>query len=230
MPQGKTIVAIDGPAGAGKSTVSRMLAERLGYVLVDTGALYRCIALMAQRTGALEDDAALTPLAEGLPVRFELVGGLNRVYLRGEDVTEAIRTPTISLETSRVSARPAVRTKLLDLQRRLALDAVEPGAVLEGRDIGTVVFPDAELKVFLDAPVDERARRRHQELAQMGQATSLQQVRAEIVERDAQDSQRAAAPLKRAWDAVLLDSTGLTPEQIVDRLAAWALQVRHASL
>jgi cytidylate kinase len=224
MPGGKLIVALDGPAGAGKSTVSRRVAQALGFAYVDTGAIYRCIALKATLQGvAVGDDAALRGLVENVQVAFEFSGDVNRVKLDGRDVTDAIRTPENSRAASVVSARPVVRAGLLGLQRRLALDAPQPGAVLEGRDIGTVVFPDAELKVFLDASVTERARRRHQELLDKGgDVPSLEQVQADIVHRDAQDSQREAAPLRRATDARVLDSTAHTPQQVVEIVVGWA--------
>ncbi len=228
MPGGKLIVALDGPAGAGKSTVSRRVAQALGFAYVDTGAIYRCIALKATLQGvAVGDDAALRGLVENVQVAFEFSGDVNRVKLDGRDVTDAIRTPDNSRAASVVSARPVVRAGLLGLQRRLALDAPQPGAVLEGRDIGTVVFPDAELKVFLDASVTERARRRHQELLDKGgDVPSLEQVQADIVHRDTQDSQREAAPLRRAKDARVLDSTAHTPQQVVEIVVGWAREKR----
>ena len=168
MPR-PTIVAIDGPAGAGKSTVARALAERLGFTLVDTGAIYRAVALSATRAGIpFDDDAGLMAIVDGLEVDFHLEDGLNHVLLAGEDVTPLIRTPEISMGASTVSARPAVRTGLLELQRRLALETEAEGAVLEGRDIGTVVFPDADHKFFLTASAEIRARRRYDELTGPG--------------------------------------------------------------
>src|SRR4051812_40694718 len=158
------IIAIDGPAGAGKSTVSKILARRLGFSLVDTGAIYRCVALAAREQGVkLDDDAALERMLDGLRIGFKMEGKHNHVFLGGRDVSDAIRTPENSLAASQVSSRPIVRAKLLDLQRRLALEA-EEGAILEGRDIGTVVFPDADVKIFLDADPSIRARRRFEEL------------------------------------------------------------------
>ncbi|MEW5855079.1 MAG: (d)CMP kinase [Myxococcota bacterium] len=220
MPGSKFIVALDGPAGAGKSTVSRKLAERLDFALVDTGAIYRCIALAATRRGVdLSDDAHLKDLVEHARVRFQMQGGVNHVFLDDEDVTDAIRTPANSMAASTVSARPVVRAGLLQLQRRLAMEAPQRGAVLEGRDIGTVVFPDAEVKVFLDATVEERARRRHKELSQKGTPPPLEQILQEIIQRDLQDSQRAAAPLKKAEDAYWVDSTQFPVEHIVDQVA-----------
>lgn len=212
------IVAIDGPAGAGKSTVSKLLAKRLGFALVDTGAIYRTVALAATRQGiALDDDAALGELLPALEIRFELAGDENRVSLGGEDVSSAIRTPEMSKAASAVSARPVVRDGLLELQRRLAR-AAPKGAVLEGRDIGTVVFPDAQAKFFLTAASRQRAERRFKELLAKGQTTTLEQVLAEQGQRDRDDSMREVAPLRAAQDAVVLDSTDLGLEQVVSRM------------
>ncbi|MEN9800074.1 MAG: cytidylate kinase [Pseudomonadota bacterium] len=212
------IVAIDGPAGAGKSTVSRLLARRLGLSLVDTGAIYRCVALAAGRAGvALEDDAGLGALLPGLKITFKVVGEDNRVYLDGEDVSAAIRTPEISMGASRVSGRPVVRDGLLAVQRRLALSA-ERGAVLEGRDIGTVVFPDADIKFFLEANPEVRARRRYEELFQKGVESTLGEVLQDQNRRDRADSEREVAPLKAAPDAVRLDSSSLPLSDVVHEL------------
>ncbi len=219
------IIAIDGPAGAGKSTVSKRLAARLGFTLVDTGAIYRCVALRAQRQGvAADDDAGLERLLESLEVRFETHGAENRVFLDGEVVSEAIRAPDISLLASRVSSRPVVRAGLLELQRRLALAAGQ-GAILEGRDIGTVVFPEADVKIFLSADPVERARRRQAELHARGLDTPLDQVLADQVRRDKEDSEREVAPLKAAADAVHVDSTALGLEAVVEQIAALAGRV-----
>jgi len=227
MPQGKWIVALDGPAGAGKSTVSKRLAERLQFALVDTGAIYRCIALAASRANIpATDDSRLGELVASVRIGFLLTGGDNHVTLNGEDVTEAIRKPENSLAASRYSARPVVRQGLLALQRRLAMGTAQPGAVLEGRDIGTVVFPDADVKVFLTASVEQRAHRRHAELAAKGAPPPLAQVRDEIEARDAQDSQRETAPLKKADDAVALDTTNLSVEEILERIVALVTQVQ----
>lgn len=211
------ILAIDGPAGAGKSTVSRRVAERLGLVLVDTGAIYRSAALIAHRRG-LQDEAAIASAVSAL--HLELEGG--RVLLDGEDVSAAIRTPEISRAASHVSAMPRVRAALLDLQRRIARRE-KRGAVVEGRDIGTVVFPDAELKIFLTASIDERAQRRKAELEERGDhSQSLEQVKEDIRARDEKDSQRAVAPLKAAADAHLVDTTGRTIDEVVESIAALA--------
>jgi CMP/dCMP kinase len=209
-------IAIDGPAGAGKSTVSKRVAEALGFTLVDTGAIYRVVALQAHRSGvAWDDDAKLGPIADVLPIRFEMKSGKNHVFLGKEDVSEAIRTPEMSMGASKVSARPVVRAKLLELQRRLA---GQGGAVLEGRDIGTVVCPDAPVKIYLDASPEERARRRWKELTAKGNAPSFEEVLADQVKRDAQDSQREVAPLKPARDARVLDSTKLSIDQVVEQI------------
>jgi len=216
------IVAVDGPAGAGKSTASRALAARLAFAMVDTGAIYRAVALAASRAGmAYDDDAALEVLLPGLALRFApptAPGEGQRVLLGDEDVSAAIRTPPMSLGASAVSARPVVRAGLLELQRRLALAPEHLGAVLEGRDIGTVVFPDADAKFFLTASPEERARRRHAELAARGDPTSYAEVLADQLRRDKADSERAIAPLRPAEDALVLDSSGLSLEGVVQRL------------
>jgi cytidylate kinase len=212
------IVAIDGPAGAGKSTVSKLLARRLGLSFVDSGALYRTVALSARRQGiATDDDAALGALVGRIRISFKALGEENRVYLDGEDVSAEIRTPEISLLASVVSARPVVREGLLGLQRRLALEA-PVGAVLEGRDIGTVVFPDADVKFFLEASPDVRARRRYEELFQKGTESTLDAVLADQTKRDRNDSSRAVAPLKPAEDAIRVDSSGFPLSEVVQRL------------
>jgi len=208
------IVAIDGPAGAGKSTVARQLAGRLGFSIIDTGAIYRAVALAARRAGIpWEDDEGLRKLLDaGLRLSFDG----DRVQLRGEDVTEAIRTPEISRGASVVSARPVVRQKLLQLQRDLGR-AAPRGAVLEGRDIGTVVFPDAQVKFFLTASDAARAGRRHAELAERGLSVALDEVLAEQRRRDKDDTERAIAPLRAAPDAILVDTTGLDLAEVVER-------------
>ncbi len=216
-PKGITI-AIDGPAGAGKSTVAKAVARALDYALVDTGAIYRSVALMARRQGvAWDDDEALERIARALDIDFHFEGDVNHVRLGSEDVTEAVRSPEISQGASQVSARPSVRAALLALQRQLA---GKGGAVLEGRDIGTVVCPDAPVKFFIVASPKERARRRYEELRARGPAPSFDAVLAEQQERDARDAQRRHAPLKPAEDAVVLDTTALPVAAVVERVLA----------
>ena len=215
MSERPFIVAIDGPAGAGKSTVSKLLARRLGFTLVDTGAIYRCVALAAARDGiAFDDDGRLAQLLGRIEISFAVVGDENRVFLGGEDVSGLIRTPEISMGASTVSGRRVVREGLLALQRRLALGAGK-GAILEGRDIGTVVFPDADVKLFLDAKADVRARRRYEELFQKGVDSTLEHVLADQTRRDVQDSTREVAPLKAAEDAVRIDSSSMALSEVV---------------
>ncbi len=215
------IVAIDGPAGAGKSSASKGVAARLGFAMVDTGAIYRAVALAASRRGiAYDDDAALGALLPGLALRFEAApAGGQRVVLGAEDVSAAIRTPPMSLGASAVSARPVVRAGLLELQRRLALAPENRGAVLEGRDIGTVVFPDADAKFFLTATAEERARRRHAELRAKGDPSTYEEVLADQQRRDRDDSSRSIAPLRPADDALVLDTSGIGLDEVVERLA-----------
>ncbi len=214
------IIAIDGPAGAGKSTVSRLLARRLGFALVDTGAIYRSVALQATREGiALDDDPRLAVLLERIHVAFRMLDGENHVFLDGNDVSAEIRTPAMSMAASTVSSRPVVRAGLLQLQRRLALDAVE-GAILEGRDIGTVVFPDADAKFFLEASPAVRARRRFEELFQRGTESTLEAVLVEQDKRDHADTSRPISPLRPADDAERVDSSALPLSEVVRGLEA----------
>ncbi|GIU75091.1 MAG: cytidylate kinase [Bryobacteraceae bacterium] len=211
---GKTVtIAIDGPAGAGKSTLARRLAERLGYLYIDTGAMYRAIALWAKRLGVSWDDA---PRLEQLAreSRIELASG-GRVILNGEDVSEAIRDPDISEGASRVSAIPGVRRALVAKQQQMGREA---SVVMEGRDIGTVVFPQAEVKIFLDATPEERARRRLKDLAARGIEADFAAVLAEMKRRDERDSTRADSPLRQAPDAIYVDSTGMSEDEVEQAL------------
>ena len=208
------VVTIDGPAGAGKSTVAKQLARKLGYRLLDTGAIYRAVALAAERRGTAWTDAlGCAEVARALDIRFDFVGDINHVYLADEDVSLAIRTPAISQAASQVSAHPPVRAALLDLQRRLGAGG---GVVVEGRDTGTVVFPAAEAKFFLTASEEERARRR---VAELGGSADHAQTLREIHERDRRDASRDIAPMKPAADALLVDSSTQTIEQVVESMA-----------
>jgi cytidylate kinase len=211
------VIAIDGPAGAGKSTVARQLARRLGWFLLDTGAIYRALALRASRTNvSLDDGPQLGAIARTLPIRFTEDG---RVFLDEEDVSEAIRTPAMSQGASTVSAYPEVRAALLELQRTLA------GAgrcVVEGRDIGTVVLPWAPLKIFLTASPAVRARRRWEELTSRGAQVSYEETLRDLEERDLRDATRATAPLKQADDAVAVDTSDLALDSVVERLETLA--------
>jgi cytidylate kinase len=209
----RLIIAIDGPSGAGKSTITRLLAQRLGYLNIDTGAMYRALALFVQRAGApLTDDEALARVCSGVSIAFERNNGGYRIIANGEDVSTAIRTPEISLLTSKLSACKVVRDILTRLQREMGKGG---GVVLEGRDIGTVVFPDADVKFFLTASPEERGRRRYLELQAKGENVSLERTIAEVVARDEQDASREIAPLVRAADAIDIDSTGRSIEYVL---------------
>jgi CMP/dCMP kinase len=207
------VIAIDGPSGAGKSTVGRALASRLGYAFLDTGAMYRALALKALREGARPDDAQeLAKLAR--TARIELLPG-GRVILDGRDVSSEIRTLEVSSAASRVSVHSEVRREMVARQREMG---EQGGVVLDGRDIGTAVFPDADVKFYLDADPKRRAMRRHREIEATGGDADLSIIEGQIRERDELDSHRRDSPLTRAPDAVYLDTTSLTPEAVLSRL------------
>ena len=210
------LITIDGPAGAGKTTVSKELARRLGYRYVDTGALYRGVALAAMEQGvAADDDKGLEALCRGLTLKFVADTEGTRLFSGDRDISGLIRTSEISMMASAVSALPAVRRALVPLQRRLG---ELHGGGMEGRDIGTVVLPTATLKVFLTASPDERARRRHRDLSGTGTDESLDAVREQQRRRDLQDTMRAESPLQVAPGSVVVDTTGLELEEVVERL------------
>jgi cytidylate kinase len=210
------IVTIDGPSSSGKGTISRLVANRVGWRLLDSGALYRLVALAGLKRNVDPDDVEEhVAIARGLKVEFGSEAGEELVFLDGQDVTREIRTEQAGAGASRVAAWPAVRSALMDRQRAFA---AAPGLVADGRDMGTVIFPGAPLKVFLTASAEERAQRRHKQLIDKGSAASLAALSREIAERDLRDSTRQVAPLKPAPDAQMLDSTGLSIEAVVERV------------
>ena len=212
----RPVIAIDGPSGAGKTTASKLLAERTGLVRLDTGAMYRACALAARRAGIpWTDGARLGRLCADLPLSFLREGTDLRIVLSGEDVSEAIRSPEISMGASDVSAHKAVREAMVRLQRTMG---EKGGVVLEGRDTGTVVFPDAALKIFLTASPEVRAQRRYNQLIEKGIAANLSALSRDLAERDARDANRAVAPLVPAPDSQVLDSSALSVEEVADRV------------
>lgn len=209
-------VAIDGPAGAGKSTVSRGAAKQLGYVYVDTGALYRAVGVNALRKGInTRDRAAVAASLDGISVDLVFENGEQKVLLNGEDVSVEIRTPPASMAASDVSAVPEVRAFLFDLQKNIA---AKTNCIMDGRDIGTVVLPNAQVKIFLTASPEERATRRYRELIEKGSKVSYKEVLDDLIERDYNDSHREIAPLKPAEDGVVFDTTGMTLEESVQEI------------
>ncbi|PWL45866.1 MAG: (d)CMP kinase [Clostridiales bacterium] len=209
-------IAIDGPSGAGKSTIAKAVSKKLGFIYVDTGALYRSIGLYVLNKG--KDTANQMDVAALLPeinVQIRYVDGVQHVYLNEKDVSDDIRRPPVSMAASNVSAHPEVREFLLNLQRQFAK---ENNVVMDGRDIGTVVLPNADIKIFLTASSEERARRRYKELTEKGEKVEFEQIHEEIKQRDYNDSHRAIAPLKQADDAILVDTTECTLEESIDKL------------
>ncbi|MFB8607821.1 (d)CMP kinase [Enterococcus casseliflavus] len=212
----KINIAIDGPASSGKSTVAKIIANDLGFIYTDTGAMYRSITYLALKTGcSLEDEAAIAALIDQYPITFEPTEHGQEVFAGGEQVTEAIRQPEVTNAVSKVSAYPAIREKLVQQQQMIAKDG---GVVMDGRDIGTAVLPQAEVKIFLVASVEERAQRRFKENQQKGIKTDYETLKEEIQQRDYLDSHREVSPLKQAEDAVRIDTSGLTIEQVIEAI------------
>jgi len=211
------VIAIDGPSGSGKGTLAALLAERLGWHLLDSGALYRIVAAVAiARHVRLDDEAGLAAMADGLEIRFEQ----DRVWVDGQDLTLTIRTEAVSSGSSRVAAFPRVRAAILEQQRSMCRS---PGLVADGRDMGTVVFPAAQLKIFLDASPQSRASRRYNQLKNKGLSVNLRALLASIQERDERDRGRAVSPLQPATDAILIDSTDMSIDAVVERVYAKAV-------
>ncbi len=206
-------IAIDGPAGAGKSTIAKMVSAEMGYIYVDTGAMYRAVALYITENNI--DDASIENELKNADISLKFVDGSQRVLLGGRDVSELIRTPEISMAASRTSALPAVRAYLFELQKKIAR---ENNVIMDGRDIGTVVLPNADVKIFLTAAAEERASRRYKELAEKPGHPAYEEILKDIIQRDYQDMNRETAPLKQAEDAVLVDTTELTLEQSADAI------------
>lgn len=217
------VIAIDGPAAAGKSSTARLVAERLGFLHIDTGAMYRAMTLKVLRKGVdIRNVTDVEQLAEGTEIRLERDAGKLKVMLDGEDVTEEIRKPGIDRAVSAVSSYKKVRDVMVREQRRMGRDG---GIVLEGRDIGTVVFPDAELKIYMVANVEERARRRQKELAMQGVRADVDELVQEIISRDEQDSNRSVSPLRKAEDAIILDTSTMTIEEQVNFIVQKANEI-----
>jgi cytidylate kinase len=213
------VIAIDGPAGSGKSTVSKIIAQKLGLMYIDTGAMYRALTLKAVRQNLdLRDEKALAKLARSTRVDLEEEGGSLKVVLDGEDVASLIRTPELTNNVKYIACVPGVRKEMVKSQRSIG---ERLGAVLEGRDIGTVVFPDADYKFYLDADADERARRRHKELAETGMNVNLNELKKDVLSRDESDMKRSVGALKKAPDAIFIDTTDLTIDGVTEKLLSY---------
>ncbi len=212
-------VAIDGPAGAGKSTLARRLAADFGYIYVDTGAMFRTIGLYALRAGKdPKDNEAVNALLPNITLEFAFIEGEQHIYLNGEDVSTAIRTEEVGMAASAVGANPAVRAFLLEMQRDMARTQ---NILMDGRDIGTVVLPAADVKFFLTASEEERARRRYEQRRAFGESVDLEKIKADIHARDERDKNREVAPLKQAADAILVDSTDMSEDEVLDTMASY---------
>jgi len=210
------IIAIDGPAGSGKSTTARLLASKIGYTFLDTGAMYRVVAWVALKKGlSVDDGKSLEMISRQVEISFEMDGEINRVFLFGKDLSDEIRTPEVTRAVSPVSVHAGVRLAMVKRQRDLGKNG---SVVAEGRDTTSVVFPNADLKIYLDASIDERARRRQLEMARNGISTTFKQQKKNIIERDKRDSERKNSPLKKTEDAVIIDTTSLTIEDQVERI------------
>ncbi|MBE5923882.1 MAG: (d)CMP kinase [Lachnospiraceae bacterium] len=213
-------IAIDGPAGAGKSTIAKLVAKKLDYIYVDTGAMYRAIAYELVRTNVnIEDEKALTDSCSKMQIEIKYEDGVQQVYMNGENVTPYLRTEETGNMASKSSAKAPVRAALLDIQRNMA---VEHNVVMDGRDIGTNVLPNAETKIYLTASADERANRRYKELTEKGETADFEKIKADIIERDERDMTRDIAPLKQADDAILVDSSYMTIDEVVETIMSHA--------
>ncbi len=209
------IIAIDGPAGSGKSTAAKNLAKKLGFIYLDTGAMYRAITFCALRKNIVDDVPAVIKMTKNLSLRLKYEDGVNRVFVNDEEVTDKIRTPEVNSKVSEISVIPEVRTEMVKIQKSIG----EHGNIVaEGRDVTTVVFPDADIKIFLTASIDERAKRRFKEFQQKKSDITIEEVKANLEKRDKIDSGREVSPLRKADDAIEFDNTGFTPEDDLDFL------------
>jgi len=216
MVMGKINVAIDGPAGAGKSTIAKAVAKKLGYLYIDTGAMYRSVGVYAKSCNIdIKSSPEMAEVINSIDIFFEVLDDGQHIYINGKDMNPFIRTPEASMAASAVALLPEVRLKLVDIQRTIAKNN---NVIMDGRDIGTYVLPNADLKIFLTASVEERARRRYEELKEKGEDCSLDDVISDMIVRDKQDTEREFAPLKQAKDSILIDTTGLSLEESVCKI------------
>ena len=221
-----TVIAIDGPSGSGKGTLSQLLAKKIGFHLLDSGALYRLVALAALKQGVnIQDERQVEQVAAQLDVRFDITDESTHILLSGEDVTSAIRNEIISMNASVVAAYPGVREALLKRQRNFRQ---LPGLVADGRDMGTTVFPDADIKIFLTASAEAREQRRYKQLVEKGESVDMNALIKDIQERDERDSKRTVSPLKPAADAILLDSTQMTIEEVLEAMLSLVKAAKHS--